>query len=299
MKIKDFNKKIQEHKIFFWLIICYPVAIYRMIKYKVVPKVVSIIIAIIMTVLLFLIGISVLDMIYYPMRVVDNKLTAELEYYKLGTIREIEYVGAMTDDFGIYEVITTTGFYNVYFSTQNNEIQIEGIKELVNNKTLTWTDNLPKEYKDIPAPILQLFIDEKNYEKNIDEIEKEAADEYIITYKDKTKYEFVINYYKVYQIYDITTDRSELKYTCKTLIKFKKDFQKNIDKKMNLYKNVEEIVAYEVTNDEISYTFKNFCGNYYKIIKYNDNSFVIQGADTNISDSELEKQWNQYQKNTN
>ena len=68
---------------------------------------------------------------------------------------------------------------------------------------------------------------------------------------------------------------------------------------MNLYKNVEEIVAYEVTNDEISYTFKNFCGNYYKIIKYNDNSFVIQGADTNISDSELEKQWNQYQKNTN
>ena len=63
--------------------------------------------------------------------------------------------------------------------------------------------------------------------------------------------------------------------------------------------NVEKIDAYIVTTDKIEYTFKNFCGNYYKIIKYNDGSFDIQQSDDNISNSKMEEQWQIYKKNKN
>lgn len=297
--IENINKKLKEQHIFFWLILFYPIAIYRLIKYKIIPNSIIIITTIIMTLLFLCIGIGVYDMTTNPTRMLDHKLLTELKSYKLGTTREIEYLGLMTDDFGIYEVITTNGFYHIYFSVSNNEIQIDGIKELLNNKTIKWNSLLPSEYKDIPAPILSLFINEKEYSQNISNIETTDLNRYVITYKDNTKYLFDIKYYKVYQIFDITNNINELKYTCKTLITFKNDFQKIINKNMNIYKNVEKIISYEVTDDKIEYTFENFCNNSYKIIKYNDGSYDIQKSDKNISNDKMEKQWKEYQKNNN
>lgn len=265
-------------------------------KYDICPKFITTITTIVMTILLIFVGIGSYDMIKNPMRVADNKLLKELDAYNLGTTREVEYLGLMTDDFGIYEVITTKGFYNVYISLNKNNIEIEGIKEILKNKTLKWNTSLPTEYKDIPASILSLFINQRSYGENIKNIEKIDEDQYKITYTDNNYYIFNISYYKVYQIYD---QNNELKYTCKTLIEFKDDFQKIIDENIDLFKNVEKIDAYIVTTDKIEYTFENFCGNYYKIIKYNDGSFDIQQSDDNISNSKMEEQWQTYKKNKN
>lgn len=248
-----------------------------------------------MSTIFFVVGLGVYDMYAYPMRVVDNKMLTAMDNYDIGECREIEYLGKMTNDIGIYEIITTNGFYHVYFSQKNKQINVEGIKELLNDETIKWSKNLPQKYKNFPTAILELFIDKKEYSKNIKNIEHSDVDEYIITYKDNSKYRFDIKYYKVYQIYDITNNHEDLKYTCKTLITFKDDFQKIINKNMNLYKNVKKIVSYEVTEDKIEYTFENFCGNLYKIIKYNDDSYDIQQSDTNISKKQMEQKWKLYQ----
>ena len=295
-KINKLFKEFKEHKILFWMIVCFPVAIYRLVKYKIVPKFVSIILTIVLSLLFFIIIICVYDTMVNPTRVVDNKVQEELKDYNIGKTRELEYLGKISKC-GIYDVITTKGYYHVYVSATNDkEIKIEGIKEILKNTTLKWSKNLPQSYKNLPAPIIALFIEEKEYEKTVKNIECTDLDQYLITYKDGTKYLFDIRYYKVYKIYEITNNKSELKYTCKTLIKFKKDFQDIINRNMKIYKNVKKINALEITQDTITYTFENFCGNSYRIIKYNDEKFDIQQSDDNISNTEMEKQWKQYKK---
>ena len=299
-EVNKFYKQLQEHHIVFWFIIFFPVAIYRLIKYKIVPKFVSILMLLIMSIILILIIIGSIDMIKNPMRVADNKLLKEVKEYNLGDTRELQYLGAMSDDFGIYEWITTKGYYHIYISIENkNDIKIEGIKELLSNKTVKWSKSLPKEYKNIPAPILRLFIDERNYGKDIESINMSDYNQYLITYKDNSIYEFDIQYYKVYQIYDVTNDNQELLYTCKTLITFFDDFQKVIDNNMKIYKNVKTINALEITETKIEYTFENFCGNSYKIVKNNDGSYNIKESANNISNKKMEEKWKTYQKKGN
>ena len=232
-----------------------------------------------------------------PMRVINHKIETQFTDYHLGKIRELEYLGFVKENnFGIYEIITTKGFYHVYFTIYNDTIKINGIKELLTNKTIKWSRKLPTIYEKLSAPILQLFINESKYGENIQTIikNKDKDNIYEIEYKNNTKYLFEIKYYKVYKIYEITNNEKTLKYTCETLIEFPKDFQKIINKNIDIYKNVETILAYEVTDNKIEYTFENFCGNKYKIIKYNDKSFDIQKSDDNISDEKMNEKWQIY-----
>jgi len=294
-KLRDKLLLISKHYILLWLLVFPPVAIYKCFKHKIFSKKINIIITIILISLTLLTSMVIIVDYFNPTGVLDTKVQEELEEKDIGNIREITYLGMIDDKIGAYEIITTKGFYNIYISSSDNKtIQFEGIKDVINDETLDSSKSFSEIYQKLNPETLAFFIEKPEYNKDIKEIEH--RDNYdMITYKDGTILRFVNEYYIVSKVYEIQNGE-ELIYNRDVLIEFRKDFRRVLNKNDNIFKDIKEVNAYVVNENEIYYIFTNFCDNQYKIIKYNNGYYDLLQPDNNVSKEEVDKLWKEYKK---
>lgn len=270
------NESIRkEKKIWFWLILCPPVGIYKSIKYKAFSTpVISII-----TTILLLILILRIDAILYPNRVVDYKVTQSIEKFdEIGDIRDFTKVGTLDEKFFIYTVITTKGEYDVYLSGDGN-MTVEGIYQITPiNKMVYKTDNLPKEYENIYSEIIRYFNDADVVKKygNIVSYEDGLKDNHQIIITDKGRYSIEVQYNQVVAIYELDEKNNYNKLMQKKPeIVMPKDMKKAVEKSVDSIGKIKEIYGYKLTNKTQEYFFSTENNGHYKIVKYLDGSMEI------------------------
>lgn len=207
MKEKKENQKInrieliKKHHFILWLILFFPIAIYKSIRYKILPKWGNILLIIFFALLII---ISV-DTIINPNRVVDNNVNKNLKNYTkdIGTILDIEQYDVI-QDYYIYDVITSNGRYDVYV---DNAFEIKAIKQIdLVSKNIYIAKDFEDQYKDVYSEIIR-FINSNdiNLSNKIDEIIETNDFSQTLKINDK-EYTFNISYENVDSVVDENND---------------------------------------------------------------------------------------------
>lgn len=276
----------KEKKIWFWLILVPPIGLYKSIKYKAFSKSVNVFIAILLLLTLAL-G---LDSFIYPNRVIDYKITQSIEEYnKLGDIREFNKIGTLDEKLFIYNVLTTKGMYDVYFSG-DGKMTIEGIYEIHPSKEMIYkTSKMPKELDDVYAEIIRFFNDKEIVEKygNIIEAENGLKENHQIIVTDKGKYSIEVNYNQVVAVYSLDDNNNYTKLMQKNPeITLPTDIAKVLKNKTEIIGEVNEVYAYELNDKTQEYLFTNKDNVHYKITKYLDGSMELFIQDESTDNNE-------------
>ena len=69
------GEKIKKHHIILWLLLFFPIALYKIYKYKIFPKWVNVII----TIFFIICFIAIIDTFLNPTRIEDNKIKEEIQ----------------------------------------------------------------------------------------------------------------------------------------------------------------------------------------------------------------------------
>lgn len=276
------NQSIRKDKyIWFWLILFPPIGLYKAIKYKAFNKSTIIFISILM-VLTLLLGI---DNILYPNRVIDSKMQRAIEKYEdIGTLRSYTKQGNLDNDFFIYNVVTTKGEYDIYFSG-DGKLKIEGINQLSPKREMVYiSDNIPKEYENIYAEIIRFFNEEDIVKKygTIKGYEDSKMENHQVIITDKGKYSINVEYGQVVAVFDINEDGTlEKSMQRNAKITLPDDISKMLSKNEKTIGSLKEVYAYKITNQTIEYYFINDKNTHYKVVKYLDDRVeILVGSST-------------------
>lgn len=279
----DNTKKYQEvrlsKKIWLWLILLPPVGIYKSIKYKAFSKLTTIFLIIIM----FLSLIVGIDTILYPNRILDYKISKAVEDYEdIGSVRAYSKQSNLNNSFIVYNVITTKGEYDIYFSG-DGKLTIEGINQISPEKQMIYkSKNIPNELNNVYAEIIRFF-NEKNSANEYGKIigcTKDKLENHQIIITDKGKYAMSVKYGQVSSIFKINNNGEREKIVQRyPQINMPQDVIKSINKNKKTIGDIKEVYEYNITNDSIEYLFTNKENIHYKIIKYNDGSMKIFKGD--------------------
>lgn len=207
MKEKKENQKIdrieliKKHHFILWLILFFPIAIYKSIRYKILPKWGNILLIIFFALLII---ISV-DTIINPNRVVDSNVNKNLKNYTkdIGDILDVEQYDVI-QDYYIYDVITSNGRYDVYV---DNTFEIKAIKQIdLVSKNIYIAKDFEDQYKDVYSEIIR-FINSNdiNLSNKIDEIIETNDFSQTLKINDK-EYTFNISYENVDSVVDENND---------------------------------------------------------------------------------------------
>lgn len=276
------KQSIRKDKyIWFWLILFPPIGLYKAIKYKAFNKITIGFISILM-ILTLLLGV---DNILYPNRVIDSKMQKAIEKYAdIGTLRSYTKQGNLDDNFFIYNVVTTTGEYDIYFSG-DGKLVIEGINQLSPKREMVYkSNNIPKEYENIYPEIIRFFNEEDIVKKygNIKGYEDSEMENHQIIITDKGKYSINVEYGQVVALFNINED-GELEKSMQrnAKITLPDDISKILSKNEKTIGAIKEVYAYKVTDQTIEYYFLNEKHTHYKVVKYLDGKIeILVGSST-------------------
>lgn len=273
------NKKfsiIKEHKILFWLIIFPPVGLYKSYKYKIFNKWFSIILGILISIFLVL----CVDVAVNPDRVTD--MIIEEEVTKLGSIGEPRYVskeGYIKDKYIVYDVLTTTGKYDLYIKIdENRNYEIDGIyKTIPNTEIIKEGTLLDENIKEIYPQILLFFNNTDNVNKfgEIEELVSTGENHQEIktskgTYLIEVKYDGVTSI----KTYDEEGVQDTL-YSRSVIVNLPKEVEKFMKKNKQELGEIQEILSCEITESNIEYIFKTDNNSYYKLEYKNDGTIIL------------------------
>lgn len=281
------NQKIRkDKKIWFWLILVPPIGVYKSFKYKAFSKFVNIFLLILISVVLLL-G---LDTIFYPNRVLDTKIIKSIERYEdIGEVRSYIKQGDLDDKFFIYNVVTTTGEYDVYFSG-DGKFTIEGINQISpENKMIYKSDNIPNELNNIYAEIIRFFNEEDVVEKygNITGYKDGDMENHQIIITDKGEYSIEVEYGQVVAVFELNENGDYKKLMQRNAeIKLPDDISKTLERNKKTIGEVKEVYGYKITDKTIEYLFMNDKNTHYKIVKYLDGSMEILIANYTSTDDD-------------
>lgn len=301
-KLVKFIELIFKHHIILWLVIFPPVAFYRIFKYKILNKYVSIALLVMLAFLLFILTYSALN----PTLIVDSQIEEYMTTAGYGTVREIEHIGVF-DEYNITDVITTKGYYTIYFQ-YGEALEVKTIVSLQSDMTGSdgkndfWVDYEAEDTNKLLGelnPAVTKFISQNdNYGKIESVLETTYGGQIIQT--DKGRYHFYYKYYSTTSIdkWDEMSNHWTPIMNRDYVVKMKPEFEKALNQKkvIPLYYQIEEVTSYGVNMNEIYYIFTNFCGNQYRVVKFNDGRICIEAAiDNPVSQDNLEEMWKSYQ----
>lgn len=279
-KIVNSNKKInrleirKREKIWLWLILFAPYGIYKAIKYKAFNKYVGIGMAI----LLSLIGILTFDSMYYPDRVLDNKMKETINSIEeLGSFRAGEKIGAYKEDFIIYNIITSKGEFDLYIKGYNKE-DIIAINEISPDRKFVYTsEDFSKNLKDVFPEIIRFFNEEES-ETKFGKIEKvlETHDNSQKIKTSKGTYVFNVNYEQIESIFVVNEKGEQSKVLGKKpIIKLPKEIEKVLKKREDTLGEMADVISYKLTPTSREYIILMHNGNYHKIVLEDDKTITI------------------------
>lgn len=290
-----------KHKILLWIMIFPPVAIYRIIKYKIFNTIT--IISFVLTFTLVF-GYSVYSTIQ-PMIAFNDQLTEEIEKLGFGTIREVEHIG-IYDGYMNSNIITTTGYYTIYYKNEQN-VNIETVIELHSEinpdivlgdfKIQYKSETIPEIFIETHPAILQFTMGNQDFGALEDVLETNENSQTIKTSKGIYKFR-----YDCGQLLNIQEKQDEefidvmnRDYVLEMSFEFQKALSKPNAKKQ--YYEIANVLDYQITETSIGYVFSNFCGNIYKITKLDNGQIILEAAtETNMySQEDLPKLWLEYQ----
>ena len=287
-KIREFISKSTEKQkirkeqwIWFWLFLFPPVGLYKAFKYKAFNKWINRALFCFMA-LSIILGV---DTVLNPNRVVDTKVTERVEEV-LSHVREVSKIGVLDDTYYIYNIITNSGEYDVYFSTDGN-LTIEGINQISPSKDMIFTsDNFPEELKSVYPEIIRFFNEDGIKEEfgEILTVEDEMLNDYQVVSTTKGKFAFAVEYEQVVGVYEYVNNAYEKVYQRTATIEMPKDILRAIKKNKKEIGEVKEVVEYVLTDETQEYTFINEEYQYFKAIKYLDGSIELLRGETSSTE---------------
>lgn len=294
-----------KHHILFWLLVFPPVAFYKAIKYKIVHKAIIIVVLIPIIILVFYFGYLALN----PTYLADYSVTEYMEEHDYGTVRDAEYIGKY-QDYHMSEVITTKGFFAVYFNyDEDDNFYVDTIVEyytqiqndLIYNefKSVYQSENANQLLSQINPSIIKFLTQNDGYGEIKGLVEQYENSQVIKT--TKGKYQFKYQYYETITIRKYNPDDDSYSDVMNRdyIIKMKDDFAKalNGSEIIPMYYEIDEITAYVITANQIYYDFTNFCGNHYRIVKFNNGQMKLQRIveECPIPQDKLAEAWAEYQ----
>lgn len=280
MKEKKENQKInrieliKKHHFILWLILFFPIAIYKSIRYKILPKWGNILLIIFFALLII---ISV-DTIINPNRVVDNNVNKNLKNYTkdIGTILDIEQYDVI-QDYYIYDVITSNGRYDVYV---DNAFEIKAIKQIdLVSKNIYIAKDFEEQYKDVYSEVIR-FINSNdiNLSNKIDEIIE--TNDFSQTLKiDDKEYTFNISYENVDSIVD---ENNDIIYQNKNpSLRINQKMLKKVIKKFPQIDNIDYATTITFEDDNYSIYIYTKDNNIYRLQVYQTGKISVSIADLN------------------
>lgn len=280
MKEKKENQKInrieliKKHHFILWLILFFPIAIYKSIRYKILPKWGNILLIIFFALLII---ISV-DTIINPNRVVDNNVNKNLKNYTkdIGTILDIEQYDVI-QDYYIYDVITSNGRYDVYV---DNAFEIKAIKQIdLVSKNIYIAKDFEEQYKDVYSEVIR-FINSNdiNLSNKIDEIIE--TNDFSQTLKiDDKEYTFNISYENVDSIVD---ENNDIIYQNENpSLRINQKMLKKVIKKFPQIDNIDYATTLTFEDDNYSIYIYTKDNNIYRLQVYQTGKISVSIADLN------------------
>lgn len=236
------NDKIKKHHFILWLILLFPVGLYKSFKYKILPKWANILLTVCFSICI----LAIIDMIIYPSRILDNEINKEIKEYDVGTIFTLEQYDVV-EDYYIYDLITSNGRYDVYF-TSNYEIK--AIKQIdKEHKDIFVSDDF--KYKDVYSEIIRYLNNDSNISLNIEEIIDE--DFGIQKLKiDGEEYTFVISLETISTV----QKNDEIIYeNSLPSMRMPEEIYKRVTKQLSQTKNLLYVTAIDFTDENYSIFF--------------------------------------------
>mgnify|MGYP004612898035 CR=1 FL=1 len=280
MKEKKENQKInrieliKKHHFILWLILFFPIAIYKSIRYKILPKWGNILLIIFFALLII---ISV-DTIINPNRVVDNNVNKNLKNYTkdIGSILDIEQYDVI-QDYYIYDVITSNGRYDVYV---DNAFEIKAIKQIdLVSKNIYIAKDFEEQYKDVYSEVIR-FINSNdiNLSNKIDEIIE--TNDFSQTLKiDDKEYTFNISYENVDSIVDENNDT--IYQNENPSLRINQKMLKKVIKKFPQIDNIDYATTITFEDDNYSIYIYTKDNNIYRLQVYQTGKISVSIADLN------------------
>lgn len=280
MKEKKENQKInrieliKKHHFILWLILFFPIAIYKSIRYKILPKWGNILLIIFFALLII---ISV-DTIINPNRVVDNNVNKNLKNYTkdIGTILDIEQYDVI-QDYYIYDVITSNGRYDVYV---DNAFEIKAIKQIdLVSKNIYIAKDFEEQYKDVYSEVIRFInFNDINLSNKIDEIIE--TNDFSQTLKiDDKEYTFNISYENVDSIVD---ENNDIIYQNENpSLRINQKMLKKVIKKFPQIDNIDYATTITFEDDNYSIYIYTKDNNIYRLQVYQTGKISVSIADLN------------------
>lgn len=282
-KNKDMKTRtalIKEHHFILWLILFFPVALFKSFKYKILPKWLNII----LTFLFGLFFIVILDTMINPTRVADNEVEKQLIKMEndIGTIISIEQY-EIVDDYYVYDVITNQARYDVYIDAL---YEIKAIKMISNDSSNVYeSDDFKDKYKGVYSEIIKFVNNnELDISNNIEKIVNTTTKQQTLIIDD-VEYTFDCAYENINIIYDkdsniiYKNDELSLRLNEEMFAKVNKNFPqtKDLDYASTIVFNDDSYEIYFYTKD----------GNLYKLQVFISGKISVSIA-TDINNSNKE-----------
>ena len=295
---------ILKHHIILWLLLFPPIAFYRLFKHKIVNKWIGISLIAMMLALVFVITYSAFN----PTLIVDDSIEKYMSNSGYGKVREIDHLGTF-DKYNVSEVITTTGYYTVYFeysSTEGIDVVtiVEYETELVSDVIVNGFNTIYQSENSNPLitelnPALIKFIVKHNDYGNIQSVDETGVGYQIVT-TDKGQYTFYFKYYETISIQKWNQDADQWQDVMNRdyIVTMRPEFTDALNREdvIPKYYKIQTINQYGVNENEIYYIFTNFCGNVYRIVKFNDGRINLEIATEGnpVPQEDLAEAWEHY-----
>lgn len=260
------GEKIKKHHLILWLLLFFPVALYKIYKYKIFPKWVSILISIFFVICL----IAIIDTFINPTRIEDNKIKKEIQEYDVGTVFTLEQYDIVDEQYYVYDLITSTGRYDVYFSSNH---EIEAIKQIDReHRDIFVSDNFP--YKDIFSEVIRYVDNDSNISNNFEKIINEDFGTQVIEIDGK-RYTFLISLESVSLIYleDETIYENSL-----PSMRMPEEIFKKASKKFNQVSDFWYANSIDFTDENYSIVFYTKDGGMFQFVVYENGRIKVNQA---------------------
>ena len=270
---------IKKHHIFFWLILFFPVGIFFLFKYKILPKWATIV----LTISFILLSIGIVYCIINPYRVINNNVEQKLNddfSEQLGNIISIENYNTI-ENYYIYDVITNKGRYDVYV---NEKHSIEAIKQTKPDSSEIFTsDTFENKYKNIYSEIIKFINNnELDISNNIEEI-IETTDTSQTLKIDNKNYTFNIAFENVDTI---SCDGEHIYTNPKVTLRLNQEVYEKISKKFPSTKNIKNVSFIDFYDDYYVTYFTTEEDIMYELLVYQNGRIVINIEDTYVETNE-------------
>ncbi len=268
---ESIGEKIKKHHLILWFLFFFPVALYKIYKYKIFPKWINILI----TIFFAICFIAIVDTIINPTRIEDNKIRDEIKNYDVGTIFTLEQYDTVDDTYYVYDLITSTGRYDVYFSAEH---KIEAIKQIEReHKDLYISDDFP--YKDIFSEIIRYVDTDSNISFNFEKILNEDFGTQVIQIDGK-EYTFIVSMESVSLVY---LDGETIYENSLPSIRMPQEIYEKASKKFSQVRNLWYVSGIDFTEESYSIYFYTEDGGMFQFVIHKDGMIEVNIATTNVT----------------